>query len=213
MSMTRTLLSGICIATLSFLVSCSSVNYPRAHLNNVNEDISSLSYTADLRATHIIRKNGEYKVLMEPAPDAAFSYDEKANLNWALVSMGGNAREEYDSGEADLPLTGRTSAVLIARELGYRISEISINTNADSKDTIKLYEKALSLIEKIAEAEAEKVSYNGTVHVNTGSSSSLEFKNNNGASDADLNSEDSQPASDNIAIPSSTETEKKKTEL
>ena len=146
---------------------------------------------------------------MEPAPDAAFSYDEKANLNWALVSLGDKAKEEYDSGEADLPLTGRTSAVLIARELGYRISEISINTNADSKDTIKLYEKALSIIEKIAEAEAEKVSYNGTVHVNTGSSSSLEFKNNNGASDADLNPEDSQPASDNIAIPSSTETEKK----
>jgi len=72
---------------------CSSLEYPKVHHNEIAKDFHSLSYTADLRATHVVKKGGRYWILSEPAPDAAFSYDDEEgmDLDLSLLSIGKGA--------------------------------------------------------------------------------------------------------------------------
>jgi hypothetical protein len=159
--------SKICILILVFaftgLIGCTSLEYPKAHHNEIAKDFHTLSYTADLRATHVIKNGDRYWILSEPPPDAAFSYDDQEGMDLDLsllsVGKGGEGRESVMSGSEDLPLTGRASYVVLARELCYRVNEMAFNTNASYEQYMVAMDKAFQIIQGIAALEAANIQH------------------------------------------------------
>tara|TARA_B100000959_G_C14990559_1_gene627692 strand:+ start:3687 stop:4412 length:726 start_codon:yes stop_codon:yes gene_type:complete len=161
------------------LVGCGSIDYPKAHHKKIKKDLHTLSYTADIRGTHIIQNGDKYWILTEPPPDAAFSYDKDdvLDLDLSIISVGGKdggqGKEGAMSGSEDLPLTGRASYVVLARELCYRVNEMAFNTDATAEQYIGALSKAFDIIQGVAAIEAANIQHSAQVHINTGVTSSL----------------------------------------
>jgi hypothetical protein len=158
-------------------ISCTGLEYPKAEVYNKDDNFTSLSYTADLRAVHVIKKGDNYWVLAEPTPDAAFSYDqdEGMNIDLSLISTGDKTQdgESVSSGSDDLPLTGRASYVLFARELSYRMNEMALNLNMTPEQYMEMYKAAMGTIEKVASIEAAQITTTNNTTVTTGMTSNL----------------------------------------
>ncbi len=164
------------IVAFTGVTGCGSLKYPKAHRDKISKNFQSYSYTADLRATHVVKKGDRYWILSEPPPDVAFSFeDEEAfNIDLSLISVGesGGEKEGMMAGSEDLPLTGRSSYVVFARELFYRVNEMAFNTNATYDQYMKAMDKAFNVIEGVAELEAANIKHSAQVHINTGVSAS-----------------------------------------
>lgn len=172
------------IATV--LLSACAIDYPTAHRHSVGNEIYTFSYTADIRATHMIKKDSNYWLCVEPAPDAAFSYDDDADLS--LITIGQKDGEKIANGTEDLPLSGRTSYLLLARELNYRICEMAGNTHATFDQYFKAYQANLNVIEKVAIAEAPNISHKTNVNISTGVQSAINY-----------NQDGTKPSSNNMS--------------
>ncbi len=163
--------------TFTGLMGCGSLEYPRAHHNEIDKNVHSFSYTADLRATHVIKKGDDYWVLTEPSPDAAFAYEDEESLSLDLsllsIGKGGNGKEGMMSGREDLPLTGRAAYVLLARELCYRVNVMAFNTNASREQYENAMKRAFDVIKSVAILEAPNTDRQDFVHVTTGASTAL----------------------------------------
>jgi len=166
---------SVVLATIFLFTACATLEYPVAHRESVGDKIHSLSYTGDLRATHIIQKDAGYWICMEPAPDAAFSYDTEDDLDLALISTGDREEGKTSTGSEDLPLAGRTSYVLLARELNYRICEMAANTNATFDQYFKAYQANLAVIQQVATGESQNISHKTQVTISTGAQSALSY--------------------------------------
>ncbi len=182
------------IILVVFLSGCGGLEYPRAHKISVT-DSHSLSLTSDLRAVHVLKKKGQLWILSEPPPDAAFSYENEEDLNISLVSTGGTSKdgEGMVSGSEDLPLTGRSSYVLLAREMGYRVNEMAFNTNADFEQYYKAYKESLLVLKEIASIEAANLKQSTTVSVTTGATASQSLTETESRSVSDNNASQSEP--------------------
>ena len=199
--------SKICILILVFaftgLIGCTSLEYPKTHHKEIAKDFHTPSYTADLRATHVIKNGDRYWILSEPPPDAAFSYDDQEgmDLDLSLLSFGkgGEGKESMMSGSEDLPLTGRASYVVLARELCYRVNEMAFNTDATYEQYMSALDKAFQIIQGVAAVEAVNIQHSAQVHINTGVTSALSLQES--ATDAEAETMSSTK--------SSTETEEK----
>lgn len=156
------------------------MEYPKPHHVQIDRNAHSLSYTADLRAVHLLKHGDRYWVLSEAAPDAAFSYDDDANIALTFLNVGGSQKEtdSISEGSEDLPLTGRASYVLLARELLYRLNEMAYNTQAGSGQIMTIYAKILDVIKDVAKTEASNISYDTKVNMNAGVSSSISRQDN-----------------------------------
>jgi ABC-type amino acid transport substrate-binding protein len=196
----KTKVCAALVVLMAFLLlsGCSSVDYPRAHSISIDKDIHSFSYTADLRATHFLKKGDRYWILTEPAPDAAFSYDDEDNLDFAVLSFGGKGQDDgtIAEGTEDLPLTGRTSYVLLARELLFRLNEMAYNTEATPEQVMDMYAKVLDIIHEVAQAESSNIKHETTMTLNTGSSSALTLQESSAASLAATTGETDKPSMD-----------------
>jgi hypothetical protein len=162
---------------ISLVTGCTGLDYPKAEVNEIDDNFTSMSYTADLRAVHVIKKGDNYWVLAEPTPDAAFSYDddEDLNLDLSLVSTGdkSDGGEATSTGSDDLPLTGRASYVLFARELSYRMNEMALNLNLTPEQYMEMYKTSMATIEKVALIEAAQIQTTNSTTVTTGSTASI----------------------------------------
>ncbi len=164
--------------------SCSS-HMPRVNEHNLNNNVQSMSYTADIRGVHFLhRPDGSVWILSEPPPDAAFSYDDSqsSSLGIKMLNIGGsseNENEKSSAGGEDLPLTGRTSYVLLAREMLYRVNEMAYNTNATTEQYIQAQKNAFAIIETIAKLEIPNISHKTTVALTTGVQSNLSSQQEN----------------------------------
>jgi len=169
----------IAISLLSMLYACAggctSMEYPRAHTVSLDDNHQSISYTADLRGTHVFKVGENYWVLSEPPPDAAFSYDTQEGLDVSLFAFGSSegGGESIGSGSEDLPLTGRAPYVLLARELFFRVNEMAFNTRANYDQYFAAFKEVLTVVKEIAKIEATNVKYTAEVKVNTGATASL----------------------------------------
>ena len=46
------------ILILIINTSCTSMEYPKVYTEQLADDFQTMSYTADIRGTHVIKKNG-----------------------------------------------------------------------------------------------------------------------------------------------------------
>lgn len=143
----------------------------------MNEDVTSLSYTADIRATHFIRKGNRSFILAEPPPDAGFSYDSDDDIILSLMNIGkgGSEAAEASDGSEDLPMTGRSPSVVLARELLYRVAEMAANTDATYEQYMAAYTASLKVIEEVAKIEAQNSKRQETMTITTAANATLNY--------------------------------------
>ena len=132
----------------------------------------TLSYTSDIRAVHILNRNGKRWIIAEPPPDAAFAYTDQGggNFSLSLINVGGGGlSESMTDGSEDLPLVGRAAYVLLARELNYRINEMAFNTNASFEQYLGALKIAMETVKSIALIEAAQITNDSKISVISGS--------------------------------------------
>ena len=142
----------VALAALVFLSGCTSAYEPTPKTTALDAE-KLISNTASVSGTLIVHPKDRKFICTQPPPDAAFSQGESSNLSvniFASQSEGGSEEEETTENE----MAGRTPALLLARELLYRLCEFGHNYALDKTEASALYEKNLELISKISGIEA-----------------------------------------------------------
>ncbi len=138
-------------ATLLLLFGCA---LPQRHVDvlPLNNGSEVITYPADLRGAYV---NASGRTCAEPVPDVAMVSAEKLAGALKLISETGQSIEA--SAKADLAanvaeLSGRTSLVLLARDLLFRACEM----NADPEASVALFNRVADLVERLGRADQDR---------------------------------------------------------
>lgn len=143
---------------IAFSISGCSTYSPKPYLSKVG-NAEVITSTADLSST-LVNKN---YVCLQPSADATFSASNSDGIN--ILNFGKNSDGVSDSNNQNgAEMTGRTPAVLLSRELMYRLCEIGNNHSLSKDEMIKLYAKNLELIKAISLSEAKQT----TISISSG---------------------------------------------
>ncbi len=114
--------------------------------------ISAITNTSDIQIT-VVKKHGAVERYCAARPsDVADTKSAGVSLTAGLA---GNSSEGINEGRSQgaISLGGRDPAVLIVREMMYRACELSMNLNADSKQTLEIYSTFMTAIQDIANTQ------------------------------------------------------------
>jgi hypothetical protein len=140
------------------IAGCSEIYEPQPYVTAVKDE-SAVSTTASISHTLILNKGTSFITCTLPQPDASFNQSEEGDINVSLLAVGGGKDaskgvEAEKSGETEM--AGRTPAVLIARELFFRLCEFSRNNELNKDDAMTLYKKTLDAVKEVWQIEASK---------------------------------------------------------
>lgn len=110
-----------------------------------------ISYPADLRGAYVT----DGRTCAEPVPDVALASTSQLAGALKLLSETGQTAEA--TATADLAakvaeLSGRTSLVLLARDLMYRICELGL----DQQTSVALFNRVADLVERLGKADEDR---------------------------------------------------------
>ena len=163
---------------LSITAGCKTTTEPPESIHHqISDTFDVLSHTAELRVSYLIERNGKTWFIAEPPPDVAISYDEGGGSTIGFVNTGDSVGEGDSSSGQSIPLTGRTSYVLLARELSYRLMEASVNFDMTSDQYMTLYTNMLRVVNDVALEEAKQIQQTTTTTSTTGASSAITSTN------------------------------------
>ena len=170
------------VLTLSLICGCADINYPEAKKQTLDlEEGTTYSVTSDLRLVHVLPgRDGKPWLITEPPPDAAFSYQDDQKIDLSLVSAGNEKSDEGDDSQAaDMPLTGRAAYVVFAREMLFRLNEMSYNIGMSNADYQKNFQLTLETIKAVALLEAAKINQAHNVSVSTTEETDSKYTDSN----------------------------------
>ena len=150
------------IVTVFFSFGCGT---PQKFVVKKTMDVgenTALTYPADLRGAYFLQVDNRMRYCAEPFPDVTMSSLNKmiADLT-AKLKTGDDltAKMVHELNVTAAELAGRTQLVLLARELLYRICELSINYPDDQaglEKATKLYGEVLNVLKDLGEADRAK---------------------------------------------------------
>jgi len=141
-------LAALLLAAPFILAACTPA--PQRQLIVNNSGMQLYATDSDQRMLFIkdIEANDTHRYCLTPQNDAIGGSSD--NINLAGGAAGAKEGISFDKAKRELNLGGRSPAVLISRELMYRACELSSNLNADPETTLKIYERFLQAVEKVA---------------------------------------------------------------
>lgn len=150
------LLSLIALCAL-FASGCAS-SKPEQVVSEV-DSYSVVGTYGDVRETTVRSRQGSLVICSGPEPDAAVTHSASAGAGLSILGAGSDRGSAEGSSEsADVELVGRTPAILITRELLFRLCELSANHQLSQQQLVELYLKNLEIIHDIASIEAHATS-------------------------------------------------------
>ncbi len=143
--MTYTKLTS-CLGLAALLAGCGTPFEPKPMITEIKAE-QAITSTASLSHTLVLDRKTGFVTCAMPPPDAAFAQQEEGDVSISLISLGGNkdAGGEQESSSED-ELAGRTPAVLITRELFFRLCEFSRNYQLNKAEAMKLYRETLTAV-------------------------------------------------------------------
>ena len=140
------------------LSGCSTIQTPKPIISTLGNDVTTFSNTAELSTTIVRQKNSLTQICVQPAPDVTFNSTDSDSLSFSIISTGksngdGGAASASEGGNE---MNGRTPAVLITRELFYRLCETYTNLNLTKEEALPLFTKILDLVGQGWSAESAK---------------------------------------------------------
>ena len=139
--------SSLVVISLAILTGCSSLYEPSPSISTVGNKFL-VSSTAALTHTLIKPESDKSISCSYPAPDTLFQQSESSSFNILNFGGGASPAEEGDKSGGQ-EMVGRTSGVLLSRELMFRLCEFSSNFNLEVGDAVSLYDKTLKVIHDV----------------------------------------------------------------
>ena len=104
---------------------------------------------ASYREVYLAPRNSNERHCRSPDPDFTVQSSEKLTLS---DSVAGSHSDDvgFGEGQAAMTLGGRTSTLLIARELMFRACELASNVDADTETTRAIYTEFLEAIKALS---------------------------------------------------------------
>lgn len=125
--------------------------------------IDTLSTSASVTSL-IIKSDDSQRFCAQPIADATFS--ESEGNSFSIMTMpGSNESDSMSEASASDEMQGRVPALLMARELFYRLCELSLNNPGQLDVILPLYEKTLDVVGAGWMKESER--YTITESINT----------------------------------------------
>lgn len=122
-----------------------------------NGKIGIVAYASALRGAYLFPAGVNYRYCAEPPPDTALqTIQELSGKLKGAVAEQGSGEAEFTSKVAAsaFELAGRTQLVLLARELLYRICELSLNyPGLTGTEAAGLYTTVAAVVENLAERD------------------------------------------------------------
>lgn len=117
---------------------------------------TAISHTASLSHTLVLDGAGSLVACAQPAPDAGFSQSGENEISFSLIEIGTSTTDADEAAEesAEVELSGRTPAVLITRELLFRLCELSRNQKLTGAQAADLYSQTLDAVKTVWATEA-----------------------------------------------------------
>ena len=140
------------IGTCCLFAGCSTVYHPTPQKVEFDKN-TSISVTAGVSQTIIRDRNSRYIMCAQPMADAAYDESAGGNVSYALVSTSSDQITDQ-SDENEVEMAGRTPAVLITRELFYRLCEFTGNHRLSDETATKLYLQTLRTVGSVWHQEA-----------------------------------------------------------
>ncbi|MBJ9373630.1 hypothetical protein I5554_16340 [Acinetobacter sp. TGL-Y2] len=153
----------IYLCSLLFLTGCTNlVTQKRALVvaDIKNPNVKTMSIPIDIRLSRsFTASDGKIYICDQPMPDVARSdsFGSKGNLSAKLADSGGVLKQDIggegniNSSTAVLQLNGRSSAVLLARDLMYQICLSAANGTFAAQQ--ELFKDILKIVDKVADKE------------------------------------------------------------
>ena len=123
------------------LGACASVaDEPAPHVIPIAAE-HVISTTASLSNTLVLDRQTQFVTCTAPPPDASFSQGEQASVAAVITGSKDSAGIGEDSEETGL--TGRSPALLLAREMFFRACEFSRNYQLTKDEALQVYLKTM----------------------------------------------------------------------
>ncbi len=144
--------SGI-IVGIFFTTGCSSLYEPTPYEHIIGPN-TALSSTGALSLNILHDRDSNTYFCMAPPPDSEFNQQEGGSFDLSIVKLGGQEKAEEKVGSEEVELSGRTPSILMAREILYRVCELSNNQRLTKAETTSLFQNAVEAIRSVWAIEA-----------------------------------------------------------
>ena len=136
------------------IMGCSTPYSPVSNLLPIQTPVM-VSSTADLSQVIATNPNNPVFICAMPPPDAVFSQSDNADFSLLAYKGAGTDNTKATESSEGNEMSGRTPGVLLARELFYRVCELSRNNNIEKSQAIELFNKTLEAVTKIMLTESK----------------------------------------------------------
>lgn len=155
---------------IPFVVSACASPYYKAH--DVGPHTQIIARDASVGIGLVQHGPTGSRFCFQASPDAAFSQNASLSLDLSIVDLGNEGGSDSE-GSVDTEMTGRTPALLFAREIFFRTCETAMSTNASPDEWRAMFKLSLEIAKDVMKAETR----------NTSVIISEELKNYNNAND------------------------------
>jgi hypothetical protein len=152
------ILISVCLSLIAF-VSCSP--QPHSVTHPVKSDENLLISSSAAVSSGLLRDSDDIKhYCASVAPDATFNEAVSEGTSISLFNIGRSSpeKESVSAESKETQMVGRTPAVLVSREILYRVCELTGNRSLTNREALKLYEKAIDAIVQLASQEMANTS-------------------------------------------------------
>lgn len=125
------------------ITGCTGAEEPGPTVSQIKEE-TIITSTASVSHTLILDRNTDFMTCTTPSPDATFLQGADGLSSMGLAEKSENAG--FGESSQENSLGGRSSAVLMTRELFFRPSESSRNYNLTKSEAYQLYLKTLAVV-------------------------------------------------------------------
>jgi len=158
--------------------------------------IDSITSTSDIQMALVKSHGDSERYCAARQSDVADTRSVGTSLGVSAPSTGDSISE--GSSQGALALGGRSPAVLIVREMMYRACELSLNLNADSDETLKIYKMFMDEMKAIAAMQTGSgTSSTGQAASSTSQPAAVQKSSSSGSSS---NSSSSSSSSDDNVV-------------
>ena len=140
-------INGILVMASTALIGCSTPFEPSLRTEKITDN-AIISGTPSLSRYTVKQRNDGKVVCLGRGSDATFEQSESGDFSIAPFSTGGTDAGGESESTGEQEMAGRTPSVLMAREIFYRVCELSSNYNLDKKEALALFKQALEKVSK-----------------------------------------------------------------
>ncbi len=145
----------IAISLLSLtLAGCGNLYEPKPQITLLKDD-AVVSSTASISNTFILDRKTPFVTCSQGQPDAAFNQGEEGDVSFSLINFGGGSDSGAEAEKSEeTEMVGRTPAVLLTRELFFRLCEFSRNYGLDKEEAKAFFQKTIDIVQATWSVEA-----------------------------------------------------------